>query len=123
MRRTPLPRRQQPLRRQSLAQGRQASAQRRAYAAAPDAGQAYCSACGVSGQRLEHSHLLTQKQHPEHRCNPLNWLLKCPDCHALFEHNKRRFAAYYPAAWLLILLRIEQLDPLAYEHFRLKNPY
>lgn len=129
LRRTPLARastlgpRQQPLARQSPAAKRQQGAQRRAYAAAGDASQQWCAVCGVTGQRLEHSHLLTQKQHPEHRNNPLNWLKKCAECHALYEHSKRRFQAYYPAAWLLILLRIEKLDPVAFAAFRLKNPF
>lgn len=122
IRRTPPPTRQRPLRRQSVAGARQAAAQRRAYDAAPDAGQGWCSVCGAIGE-TDHSHLFSQKAYPRHRNNHLNWLRMCRGCHDLFEHQKHAFASHYPTAWQQILGRMQQLDSVAYEQFRLKNPY
>jgi len=101
-------------------QANQKREQAKAYAGAPTSD--CCEVCERYGP-VEHSHLFTQKQHPAHRANPLNWLLKCRACHTLWEDNKRTFAARYPKAWTQILNQMQQVNPQAYAFFRHKNPY
>lgn len=114
--------RRQPLARQSPAAKRQQSAQRRAYAAAGDVEQDWCTACGKPGA-TDHCHLLTQKQYPQHRNDERNWIRACRRCHELFEHNKPAFAAAYPVVWAYIQTRIADIDQEALAAFRLKNPF
>jgi len=99
------------------------AAQSKAYAAADDAEQAYCSACGVAGH-VEHSHILSQGRYPEHRNNPLNWLQfgKHCGCHTCWENSKRAFAERFPAAYAESLRRMGLIDPAALAFFLLKNP-
>jgi hypothetical protein len=96
------------------------AAQAKAYEAAADAEQAWCSACGKAGP-VEHSHILSQGQYERHRNNPLNWLQLCRTCHNLFEHKKAAFAHAYPAAWAESLRRMELVDAAAFRFFQLKN--
>jgi hypothetical protein len=95
----------------------------KAYAAAPDAGQQWCSACGKAGP-VEHSHILSQGNHARHRANPLNWLQfgKWCGCHRLWEDNKAGFAARYPAVFAEKMRRMKLLDAQAYAFFMMKNP-
>jgi hypothetical protein len=93
---------------------------KRAYAAAPDAGQEWCTACGTAGP-VEHSHILSQGNHARHRANPLNWLMLCRACHDLYEHKKAAFRRQYPAVWNETLRRMRLLDINAYTAFCQKH--
>ena len=94
--------------------------QKRAYAAAPDAKQGYCLACGQPGE-TEHSHLYRQRQRPDLRNNPANWqvLGKHCGCHPLFEHKKAEFSACYPDCWGAALTAMREIDRQAYALFAL----
>lgn len=120
-RKTGLPPRQKPMRRASKGLCAQKRAQRRAYAAAPDADQVTCSACHYC-RPLEHSHILPQGRYPEHRNNPLNWLLLCSDCHRMWENNKLMFSHRWPEAYAEKLRRMGLVDAQAHAFFLLKNP-
>lgn len=120
--RGPGPKRKKGLCAQSRAARRQATAQRRAYQAAGDAEQAFCSACGKAGP-VEHSHLFSQKAYPEYRNTALNWMICCRACHELFEHKKADFACQYPRAWQQALEQMKQVDYKAYCFFRMRHSY
>jgi hypothetical protein len=94
--------------------------QRKAYAAAAETEDPWCVCCGRPGS-TDHSHLYSQGRFPEHRNNPLNWLLKCRQHHELFENNKPGFAAQFPAVWAEILRRLPLIDAAAFAEFQLKN--
>ncbi len=124
---TPLARTTGPARKQPLAQqskkGRAGkAAQRQAYAAADDAEQCWCSACGRAGA-TDHSHHFTQGRHKLLANDQRNWIRLCRADHELFEHNKRAFAARYPQVWQQILSQMQQVNPQAHAFFRMKNPF
>lgn len=107
----------------SKKQAKQKREQGKAYATATDADQEECCCCRRV-RPLQHSHLLTQGNHKQHRNNPLNWLMKCGECHSLFEHQKARFARTFPAIWQLIQERILLVGgPQALAFFQLKNSF
>ena len=116
---TPLPRRTAPLARTSGRHRAERGRQGVAYGAEPPA--EWCAACGGSGP-LEHSHILTQGQHPKHRNNPLNWLMLCRSCHDTWEHNKARFKQLYPLAFAEKVRRMEWIDRQAAAFFKMKFP-
>jgi hypothetical protein len=93
------------------------AAQGRAYAAEPAA--EWCAACGCN-EPLDHSHILSQKQHPKHRNNPLNWLMLCRSCHRCWEDNKGRFKLLYPLAFAEKVRRMEAIDCQAAAFFKMK---
>lgn len=92
--------------------------QARAYGAEPPA--EWCAACGRSGLKLDHSHTLSQKQHPQHKNNPLNWLMLCRACHECWENNKAQFQQRYPVAFAEKARRMEWIDRQAAAFFKVK---
>ncbi len=116
--RSPMPARPQPLRRASPGLCATKRQQRQQYRQAAEV--AFCAACG-SGQRLEHSHCLTQKMFPQHRNNMANVLTLCSDCHRCWENNKAGFKAAFPAAWAVKMGIMEALEPGYFALFQLKN--
>jgi hypothetical protein len=107
---------------QSRDNRRQKAAQHKAYAAADDAEQAWCSACGKPGP-TDHAHLFTQGRWEQHRNTPLNWVRLCRKCHRLQEDNKNVFAAEYPQIWAQMVKQMEAVDPQALKEFGLKNSH
>ncbi|MGI4864177.1 MAG: hypothetical protein ACRYFZ_09670 [Janthinobacterium lividum] len=80
-----------------------------------------CFTCG-NPYDLQNSHILTQKQHPEHRANPRNIVRECPGCHLLWENQKAAYADRWPAPYAAKLDRMQEIKPSAASFFLLKNP-
>lgn len=80
-----------------------------------------CAACGTH-RHLTPSHVLTQKQFPQHAANPLNIVVLCQDDHLLWEHSKPIFRDHYPEVWDRKMKIMEALEPLYAEQFKLKHP-
>lgn len=117
-----LGRRQKPMKRASKSLCAQKRAQRRAYAAADDAEQAWCSACGKPGP-TDHAHLFTQGRWEQHRNTAQNWKRLCRKCHRLQEDNKAAFATQYPQLWAEMLAQMQAVDPQAFAQFGLNNSH
>lgn len=79
-----------------------------------------CEACGRPG-KLDNSHVLTQKQFPQHRANPFNILKLCRDDHEMWEHKKLKFRAAYPEVWATSMHVMQELEPQYYEEFKVKH--
>ena len=107
---------------QSRDRRRAQAAQAKAYAAADDAEQAWCSACGKPGP-TDHAHLFTQGRWEQHRNTAQNWKRLCRGCHALQEDKKAVFAAKYPKLWAEMVEQMQQVDPQAFAEFELKNAH
>jgi len=123
LRRTPLARtgpipRTTPLARKAAG----SSAQRVAYRQVDEESNGRCLGCGGTWF-LTHSHCYSQKQHPAHRNDPRNILILCVNCHPTFEHNKPRFRRVCPDAWEETLVRMEEVDSIAFHRFRTLNPH
>lgn len=108
--------------RQSRTNRRAKAAQRKAYAEADDAEQAWCSACGKPGP-TDHAHLFTQGRWEAHRNTSQNWKRLCRACHSLQEDNKGAFAARFPQLWLEMVGQMQEVDPQAFAEFTLKNAH
>jgi hypothetical protein len=72
----------------------------------------FCIACKESDS-LTLSHCISRK-HQRYVTDIRNVVLLCMDCHQLFEHDKKVFAAYYPLAWDE---KLERVKALSSEHF------
>lgn len=107
---------------ESRSRRRAKAAQSKAYAAADDAEQAWCSACGKSGP-TDHAHLFTQGRWEAHRNTSQNWKRLCRTCHSLQEDNKGAFAAKFPQLWLEMVGQMQEVDPKAFAEFTLKNAH
>ncbi len=79
-----------------------------------------CAACGTK-RRLTPSHVLTQKQFPQHAINPDNIVILCQDCHTTWEHDKQDFRLTFPDVWALKLTIMQALEPAFCEQFKLKH--
>lgn len=113
--------RTQGLSRVSKQQAKAKYAMQKAYKVV-DAGPRYCAACGIT-HGLTHSHVLTQKQFPQHRANPKNVMLLCYNCHATWENNKPLFATRHPDAFTEKMQRMQELEPQAAAVFRMKHSH
>ena len=83
--------------------------------------QLCCAACGTR-QNLTPSHVLTQKQFPQHRANPRNIVVLCGDrCHPLWEDNKTLFRELCPEVWQLKMSIMQELEPAYYRQFISKH--
>jgi hypothetical protein len=98
-------------------------AQIRAYKAAADAEQCWCSICGKPGA-VERSHHYPQGNYPEHRNDERNWLVmgKYCGCHRLFEDHKHAFAAKWPAEWAGIVHQMQLIDLKSYRFYAATIP-
>jgi hypothetical protein len=81
----------------------------------------FCVSCGETGGILTHSHVLTDKQWPQHRANPRNILLECQECHTEWEHNKS-LAKQKHASWAVKMEIWEELEPRDFQRFKDKFP-
>lgn len=80
-----------------------------------------CAACGTT-RNLTPSHVLTQKQFPQHAANPLNIVVLCGDrCHPLWEHNKTLFRELCPQVWEIKMNIMQVLEPAYYLQFKDKH--
>ncbi len=107
---------------QSRDRRREKAAQAKAYAAADDAEQGWCSCCGRPGE-TDHSHHFTQGGHKGLANDQRNWLKLCREHHRLFEDKKAAFAAEFPDCWRKILTAMREVDAGAYARFALKNDH
>lgn len=79
-----------------------------------------CRACGTT-QRLTPSHVLTQKQFPQHAANPANIVVLCQRCHDLWEHYKAAFRELCPEVWEAKMKIMQELEPAYYQQFKNKH--
>lgn len=112
--------RQQPLKKCSKKRAALRREQAKAYAAADDAEQQWCSACGRPGP-TDHAHLFTQGRWEQHRNTAQNWKRLCRACHTLQEDKKAVFAAKYPELWAEMVEQMREVDPQAFAEFELNN--
>jgi hypothetical protein len=77
--------------------------------------QAACNVCftceSAKGETL--SHIITAKN-KAFELLPLNLVLECCSCHAVFEDNKVVYAAYWPVKWQL---KLERAKTISLEHY------
>lgn len=79
-----------------------------------------CRACGTT-QLLTPSHVLTQKQFPQHAANPENIVVLCQRCHELWEHHKAVFRELCPEVWEVKMKIMQELEPAYYQQFKAKH--
>lgn len=98
-----------------------ATRQKRKMYDATRADYCFTHGAGCSGD-LTPSHILTQKQWPKHKLNPVNLVWECWPAHCLWENNKLAYAREYPDAFAEKTDRMHRLEPQAYAVFRMKYP-
>jgi hypothetical protein len=77
-----------------------------------------CFTCeSAKGETL--SHIITAKN-KAFELLPLNLVLECCSCHAIFEDNKSVYAAYWPAKWHLKLERAKRISEEHYQKLKQK---
>jgi len=102
----------------SAAQAQKHSQQQKAYRVA-ELEEHCCVSCGAT-ERLTHSHILTQKQFPQHANNPANLVLECQECHSEWENNKPLAAAKH-ASWQRKMNLMRVLEPEYFQQFKQKH--